>query len=543
MSASKFDHLDHRTYPGSLETGARFRCGSMLRHVSCLALGVICGVSVMDRASAAQPEDASEKPPQQTKVLSKEHPKRKASNHTAAGQVARKKPDAKAAAPSVSPAKDSAAATAAHLASLDKKLGYKGWNIAFPSYADTVLQDYGGFRSKLAEYGFGVLMLHGPVGAVNMLPALKSGPGPSNGPGRGSSTQQYWGQVPSAIYGNAIYLTYDTSRWGVPDGQIAVASSFVWSTWDHFTPNRFGLTNLSWYQTLFDKRIELKIGYLHNGQEFVGQSIGGRFASPFGAGAAIPSLMGMAPSGDTQPTVRTTWHITDNIYNEFAAIRSLPVNGPTRNIVYDDTLLNPTGFKFNVPNGGLLVVDEVGWQNKAAPGRPQTWVRAGAMYNMSRFANYETGGTDSGVAAGYFLADRQLWQVAPDSPKTAYRGLYAGVTAMYAPPEYAGFSQSYGARLYTIGFFDWRPNDLIALSYNRNEFSRYLVSSINLTAPQTGIFAHQDGSNTVTLSYTARLRPGIYFNGGVSYTDHPSLTYVKNQGADLNLLASLNLVF
>ncbi|MEH2609644.1 hypothetical protein [Bradyrhizobium sp. AZCC 1693] len=81
--------------------------------------------------------------------------------------------------------------------------------------------------------------------------------------------------------------------------------------------------------------------------------------------------------------------------------------------------------------------------------------------------------------------------------------------------------------------------DLMVLSYNRNIFSRYLVSSVNMAAPLTGLFAHRDGSNSVTFAYTARVRPGLYVTTGLSYTDHPSLTYVKNQGSDLNWLINL----
>ncbi|WP_334508786.1 carbohydrate porin [Bradyrhizobium sp. AZCC 1693] len=350
-----------------------------------------------------------------------------------------------------------AAAPAASPARFDRQYGFKGWNIMFPSYADTLLQDYGSFRSTLAEYGFGFAMIQGPVAAGNMLDALRSGPGPSNGPGKSPSSQQYFGQQPSLTYGNSFFLTYDTSRYGIPDGQLAVAGVASWSSWDHFAPNRFGLYNLSWYQTLLDRKLELKIGYMSNAQEWIGPNIGGSFASPFGASASIPYLMGMSPNAITQPTARVTWHITDSLYDQFGVMRSLGINGPSGDIVYDDSrFYNPTGFRFSVPNGGLLAVNELGWKTGPAFGPPQTWVRAGLMYNTSPFQNYETGAKDSGVGAAYFLADRQLWQNAPGSPLTAYRGVYAGISAMYAPPEYAAYSQYYEARVYSVGLFDLR---------------------------------------------------------------------------------------
>jgi porin len=539
MSIDQFDNQSYGARHAFWDSGPKLRRNSSFRRACCMALGVLWGASLLDSAAAAQPEDTKEKSATQTKV----HSKRKKSGRVTTGDLAKTKSDAKSAAASATSPQEAAASTAKWLAQLDKTLGYKGWDIAFPSYADTVTQDIGGFRSDLANYGFGFIALHGPVAAGNMLNSLSSGPGPSNGPGKGYSTQQYWGQVPSAIYGSWLYLVYDTSRYGIPDGQIAISGSAVASTWNDFLPNRVGLNDLSWYQTLFGGKVELKIGYIHNGQEFVGASIGGTFASPFGASASIPYLMGMAPNASTQPTARVTWHITDSIYDEFAVMRSLPIDGLTGNDIYDDAILNPTGFRFAVPNGGVLTVNEFGWKNEAAPGAPKTWIRAGAMYNGSQFANYSTGRADSGVTAGYFPADRQIWQVASGSPLTAYRGLYAGVSAMYAPPEYAAFSQYYEARLYSIGLFDARPEDLIVLSYNHNTFSRNLVSSINLASLQTGIFAHQGGSNSATFAYTAHLSPGIYLTGGLSYTDNPSLTYVRNQGSGLSWLACLSLIF
>jgi porin len=534
MSIVKFGFSANEPKQNAWHVVPKSRRVSALRCASGMALVVLWSGGVLSSA-AAQAEDPTGKPPTQAKppAQAKIHTKRKKSERATTGEHAKTK--LKVAPVAAAPPQD----TTAYLASLDKTLGHKGWNGAFPSFADTLTQDFGGYRSKLAEYGFGFIAIDAPLGAVNMLNSRTSGPGPLMGPGRPPSSQQYWGQVPSGSYGAGLYLTYDMSRHGVPDGQIAVSGTLVASSWDHFLANRVGLNELSWYQTLFDKKVELKIGYLHNGQEFVGGSIGGTFASPFGQNASIPYAMGISPIGAPEPTVRTTWHITDNIYNQVAAIRSLPINGPTGNLILDDTILNPTGFKFAVPNGGLLIVDELGWKNEAAPGSPKTWVRAGAMYNDSRFANFRTGGTNSGVAAGYFLADRQLSQVAPGSPSTAYRGLYAGVSAMYAPPEYLAFSQYYEARLYSLGLFDSRPEDLILLTYSRNEFSHYLVSNLDLSAPQTGIFAAGSGSNTVTFAYTAKLRPGQYFTVGASYTDHPSLAVVKNQGSDLNLLLGL----
>jgi len=76
---------------------------------------------------------------------------------------------------------------------------------------------------------------------------------------------------------------------------------------------------------------------MSNAQELIRQNIGGSFASPFGASASIPYLMGMSPNAITQPTARVTWHITDSLYDQFGVMRSRGINGPSGDIVYDDS--------------------------------------------------------------------------------------------------------------------------------------------------------------------------------------------------------------
>ena len=42
-------------------------------------------------------------------------------------------------------------------AEMDKMSGVKGWNFGFPSFGDTFLQDYGGWRSSLSSAGIGLI--------------------------------------------------------------------------------------------------------------------------------------------------------------------------------------------------------------------------------------------------------------------------------------------------------------------------------------------------------------------------------------------------
>ena len=133
-----------------------------------------------------------------------------------------------------------------------------------------------------------------------------------------------------------------------------------------------------------------------------------------------------------------------------------------------------------------------------------------------------------------FLADQRFVQLAPVAGQAA-RGVYAGVTAMYAPPEFNRFSQYYELRLYGIGLMPSRPSDMLSLVISRNVFSHYLVDA----ALQQGQLAHA-GSVSITAAYSGPIVPGIRAGIGLGYTDHPTpVIYTPKTGSALNILANV----
>ncbi|MDH2380735.1 carbohydrate porin [Bradyrhizobium sp. CER78] len=433
---------------------------------------------------------------------------------------------------------------------LNKRYGVKGWNIPFPSYADSLLRDEGGWRSALASAGFGLQIYDLGIFESNMLDTPRHVPGYFPPCSRYSQAigalcagnQTYLGQRPSYINETIAWLTYDLSRWGVPDGQLMVAGLYSTGNDVGYLPNTLQLYQLAWYQTLFDKRLEIKFGYVTNTTEFMGTFVGSNLASTFGPSGSIPVQLGL--SIVPTPSFRTTWHITDTIYNQAAVQRSLPINSVTGNVVFDETLTNPSGFNWSGPRGtGELFIDEIGYKRPASPGNPQTWLRLDVLYNNSTFLDFShLPGNPFAKHAGNvgvtFLADRQLLQQDPSSPLTAHRGIYAGMSFMYAPPETTGISQYYEGRAYWIGPFDSRPTDMFSVVTARNVVSHYLADATNQFSGLTGAFAART-SNSVTATYTAHLMPGLWGTIGVGYTDHPSLAYFKTEGPSLNVLASL----
>jgi porin len=426
-------------------------------------------------------------------------------------------------------------------ADMDKLSAVKGWNITFPSFGDSFLQDYGGWRSNLASVGIGVIEYNISRFQVNLLDTPREGPrfNPFY-----ESNQSYFGQKPSFNNFSTLVLTYDVSRFGLPDAQLQYSAFYVYSTWQGFLPDVLATNFLAYYQTSFDRQLEMKFGLLANQGEFMGQTVGGNFVTTGGPANSIPTQLGMSVSPVSTWSFRLTGHF-GKFYYETAVMRSLVVNGPSGNSLFDTDALNPTRFDWNVntssysataevgaPGTGELFANELGYKQVSTPDSLYTWGRAGVLYNNSTFHDFTKsvaegglvrgpiGPTREGNAAFYLLADRQLWQSAPGSASTAGRGLYVGGTAMYARPETTAITQYYEGRVYLKGPFASRPKDLVSIVGYYSVHSPYLVDNVR-TLNAIGTYGKAE-TWSATVGYLANLRPGAYLTLGLSYTANPS---------------------
>jgi len=422
------------------------------------------------------------------------------------------------------------------LAELAKLYNLKGINFHWPTAADSIFKNFGNIRSTLAKHGFGVVLTSLPTAAVNMLDAARHGPGPLIGRGQ-SSDQQYWGQRLSAGNSSEVFLLYDLSRWGIPNGQLGIGSVIANSSWKPNYPSQLGLRGLFWYQTLFDKTLEIKLGYALGTWEWVGFVVGGSLTNPLGTAASIPAQMGMAAGPAAQPAARVKWNITDAIYNQVGVLRSLPINGPTRNPVIDNQIYNPSNTNLSVPNGKLLFMNELGYRTPPRPGSHEMWVRGGLMLNASDFYNYRTGGTSSNIIAGYLLADAQLLQFRP-APASAYQGLYFGGTGMWGSPEALSLPEYYEARLYIKAPFKSRPRDIFSVVYRYSSVNQHIQNAVNASAPETGVYANTT-SQSYLVAYTVNVVDGIYPQIGLQYAKNPSTTYTNDTGSALSLVLAI----
>ncbi|WP_375784775.1 carbohydrate porin [Bradyrhizobium sp. Pha-3] len=402
-----------------------------------------------------------------------------------------------------------------------ENLREKGLWLNIPGPADTIDQDRHGIRSALADVGVGYIGWSHNIFANNQLP---------NAARSSIANQLYMGQNPTFATANFMIVTYDLSRFGIPDGQIVVGAEQQYWTWKSPGPDRVGLNTLAYYQTFFDRKLELKLGYLRNQNEFTGTLFGGI------SGSNMFALFqgGMSTNPAPTPAVNLKYNLDDRLYNKVSVQRSISPDGP-----YAQMAENPSGLNWSTANAGILFVDELGYKSKAAAGVPDTWLRAGVGFNTSHYKNLADPDQqrESGNNFHYMAADRQLSQ--SDAEGAPSRGIYGGFSVMGAPPDLNRISRYYELRLYAKGPFDSRPSDLMALVATNTAWSKFAVDA----ALAKGQLVHRD-TTAITGTYTAHLAPGIYASVGLSYIHNPtSVTHTPQTEHALNLLVSTLIFF
>ncbi|MDH2347776.1 carbohydrate porin [Bradyrhizobium sp. SSUT77] len=407
-----------------------------------------------------------------------------------------------------------------------ENLRQKGLVLGVPGPADTVVQDKGGVRSALADLGIGYVAWTVNSFANNLLPdAARST----------IANQLYNGQNPTFNTYTYMIVTYDLSRYGIPDGQIVVGAEQQYYTWKPGGPDRLGISQITYYQTFFDKKLELKAGYLNNIYEFGGTVVGGNAGSNvFGPSSNILYQGGLSLGSMPAPGVNLKYNFDDRLYTKASVQHSTSPDG-----VFTSITENPTALNWSTRNSGTLLLDETGYKNNAAPGLSQTWLRAGVGFNDSKYISlaFPTQPRTSGNSFYYVAADRQLWQNDPQG--VASRGIYGGFSVMSAPSDLNKVTQYAELRLYAKGLFDSRPDDQISLVATDTVWSNLAVN----TALAKGNLVHWD-SKAISGTYTAHLAPGIYTSVGLTYINNPtSITYTPQTGHALNFSVSTSIFF
>ncbi len=380
-------------------------------------------------------------------------------------------------------------------------LNLVGAAVRMPRFDDTMLGVDSALRRSLARHGVALRLNMIPRASMNLLDP----PAP-----RGE--QAYIGHRPTAIWGAHGILTADLRQLGLKQTQLHVAFGYRNNTWRPSGPPMLGMTGLHIYRAWGQERVELKAGYHNNDLEFIGMQIGGSLAAGAqGVYAVIPYLTGMSFFTLPAPTLNVRVRLPGAFYVKSGAQRSLDPDGAAAT-----ARRNPTGFRFRPHGNGLLQIHEFGfWQAAAEAGR-QAWVRAGLLYNHSRYRNLASGAREPGNHSLYLLADLQALQPDPGSPA---RGMFFGGTVMGAPARFNAYHRYWEGRLYWMGPRRSRPNDVASIIVARLEHSPAKLAALRAEGR-----SYWEASPAITGSYTFRISPGQYVSGALTWTRGAAIT-------------------
>ena len=433
-------------------------------------------------------------------------------------------------APAAPPAASSGSSNGAEY---DAVLGWKGWNIPFPSFLRTILQDKGGFRTKMAEHGLGLFVMNDLLFSTNLYDEPRSGP--VHNPFL-NTNQTYNGQKPTTSDSLQFFLTYDLGRLGIPNGQLQYQQSVACSTYQGYIPCLGSLAALSYYQTTADKSLEMRVGVYALQFDFAGAFVAGNLSNSLGPGSQPLTLLGVSAAQAVTPAARLKWNINKSTYVQGAVARSLAQGGPSGNLYYD-TVRNVSrnlGWSGNYDQTRELYIGEAGYRVPAGKDQMSTWLRMGAVYNNSYFTDFSKFGVPgaakkSGNSAFYALFDRQIFQSAPDG--FTARGLYLGGAATIADPKMTAIARSFDARVYWIGPFDSRPGDVASIVAGYQVNSKHLINAVNAYSNVSGTYGAKD-SKSLTVAYLASLATGVYGRVSLNYLSNPGVTYFGPSAAN-----------
>ena len=374
-----------------------------------------------------------------------------------------------------------------------------GLIVTFPPAIDTILGDAGGWRSALAQYDIGVKLEAATVIAYNPLDT-----GQPNFPTR------YMGQnFTLQTLGIPLTLLFALDKYGLPDAKFVSTLQFSGSSVDLGDPDGVYVRSLYYYQSFFNKALEIKLGYVSNFFEFIGLFVGGSPVLSSGLAGVTPLQVGMSSSPYGKPSAIVTLNGKDGLYVKGAVQESTSPEGRNYELAN-----NRFSLDWGLPGAAPLYIGEVGINRPATPGNHQMWLRAGGIYNTTDYDLYLGPGTAKNGSV-YVAGDYQFQQIDKMLP---FRGIYGGVSYFWAPDNVNAITQTWEGRLYGIGLMDSRPLDTVTLRLTYNDFSNDIAELYS----SYGLETATDQIN-FTASYSYHAGPGIYFIPSVAWIKNPSL--------------------
>jgi porin len=302
----------------------------------------------------------------------------------------------------------------------------------------------------------------------------------------------------------------------------------------------FHLIDLAYQQKLLDDRVELRLGRMGAGDDFLvspynylfmqngfdGNPVGIFFNSP--GMSAYPNATWGARF-KVRPTKRA--YVMAGIYNGDSSIRADDNHGTDMSM-----------------NGPVFVIGEVGYRRNGLPGDTQLLgnYKAGFWYDGNRFTDYRTVGY--GLSAGskqgswgfYGLFDQVL---IPFAEPASNRGLGILGSLMVAPDQSVNqIPYFFTAGVALRGIFASRPSDAAGFGVVFGEFSgdlRDAEQREQLLDPTVGVQSHE---TVLEWTYRFNVRKGaLFFQPDLQYVIRPGGTREIANAVVLGCQAGINL--
>jgi porin len=284
-----------------------------------------------------------------------------------------------------------------------------------------------------------------------------------------------------------------------------------------FGGETFHLINLAYLQKLFEDRVELRIGRIGAGDDFLvspydyvfvqnsfdGNPVGIFFNSP-GMTAYPNDTWGALVK--VRPTVST--YIMGGVYNGDPSIRDNSNHG----------------VDFSM-DGPLFAIAEIAYQPNSLPGDRGLIgnYKAGFWYDNSLFSDFNTGEFERGNWGFYTLFDQVLVRFGEQG---SHRGLGIAGSFLVSPDQSISRMPYFlTAALVTRGIFPLRPRDIIGLGVVYGHFSNDLQNSQERAQRSGSNLGVQSHETVLELTYRlALLKSALYVQPDLQYVFRPSGT-------------------
>ena len=380
-------------------------------------------------------------------------------------------------------------------------LNLRGGDVEDPPFSDDLIDGSSAFRQSMLQHGQALRFIVIPSYTQNTL-------APPSKP----DEQQYVGQYP---YESAILVgifSADLRQLHLRHAEFRMAGTWDWVSWRENGPKMLGFINLYLYKEFAHDRVEMKAGYDLNTDEFVGMQVAGSTAT---AGLTVfntlPNEVGLSFFPVEAPLFNLLVRGPSHFYLKNGVQRSVDPNGGV-----GEWRRDKVGLRFAPKGDKALLIDELGWRRKPDSKNGAIWFRAGYMRNWTRFQNLSNGKMEPGNHFAYALFDGQLRQ--PDVARPS-NGLYIGGSAMTVASQFNAFSRYYEARIYDIGPFRNRPQDIPALVASYSPHSELLTDALAAEGKPVS-----RATTIISGIYNMHAAPGSFLSFGLSYIHGPAVT-------------------